>query len=126
MTTVRMSLSLPIRNRWKSRAPAGVFKSDRVCQDPPTTSGPVQPRHGTAGPAPRRSEGAAAEAIAGAEAALAHQNSASSQLDLQVISAIMNAHLKTVEGADALSALQREIEAAVQESSRAVLPVSSG
>ncbi|WP_425412069.1 DUF4226 domain-containing protein [Mycobacterium genavense] len=57
---------------------------------------------------------------------MAHQNSASSQLDLQVISAIMNAHLKTVEGADALSALQREIEAAVQESSRAVLPVSSG
>ncbi|CDO86096.1 hypothetical protein AWC29_29085 [Mycobacterium triplex] len=66
------------------------------------------------GPPPHRSEGAAAEAIAGAEAALAHQNSASSQLDLQVISAIMNAHLKTVEGADALSALQREIEAAVQ------------
>lgn len=66
------------------------------------------------GPPPHRSEGAAAEAIAGAEAALAHQNSASSQLDLQVISAIMNAHLKAVEGADALSALQREIEAAVQ------------
>lgn len=65
-------------------------------------------------PPPQRSEGAAAEAIAGAEAALAHQNSASSQLDLQVISAIMNAHLKTVEGADALSALQHETEAAVQ------------
>ncbi|MEM6106532.1 DUF4226 domain-containing protein [Mycobacterium sp. 050272] len=64
--------------------------------------------------APQRTEGAAAEAIAGAEAALAHQNSASSQLDLQVISAIMNAHLKTVEGAEALSALQRETEAAVQ------------
>ncbi|MCV7410399.1 hypothetical protein AWC05_20930 [Mycobacterium florentinum] len=70
-------------------------------------------RAGPAGP-PQRPEGAAAEAIAGAEAALAHQNSASSQLDLQVISAIMNAHLKTVEGADALSALQRETEAAVQ------------
>ncbi|MEZ0354367.1 DUF4226 domain-containing protein [Mycobacterium sp. pR1184] len=64
--------------------------------------------------APQRTEGAAAEAIAGAEAALAHQNSSSSQLDLQVISAIMNAHLKTVEGAEALSALQRETEAAVQ------------
>jgi hypothetical protein len=60
-----------------------------------------------------REQGAAAEAIAGAEAALAHQNSASSQLDLQVISAIMNAHLKTVEGAEALSTLQRETEAAV-------------
>ncbi|MEE6136167.1 DUF4226 domain-containing protein [Mycobacterium sp. 050128] len=65
-------------------------------------------------PSPQQSEGAAAEAIAGAEAALAHQNSASSQLDLQVISAIMNAHLNTVEGAEALSALQRETEAAVQ------------
>jgi hypothetical protein len=64
--------------------------------------------------APQRSEGAAAEAIAGAEAALAHQNSASSQLDLQVISAIMNAHLQTVEGAEALRDLQRETEAAVQ------------
>ena len=30
-TTERMSLSLPIRNRWKSRAPAGVSRSDRVC-----------------------------------------------------------------------------------------------
>lgn len=70
-----------------------------------------------AGPPPQRSEGAAAEAIADAEAALAHQNSASSQLDLQVISAIMNAHLKTVEGAEALSTLQRETEAAVQNRS---------
>ena len=61
-----------------------------------------------------REQGAAAEAIAGAEAALAHQNSASSQLDLQVVSAIMNAHLKTVEGADVLTALQHETEAAVQ------------
>jgi hypothetical protein len=61
-----------------------------------------------------REQGDAAEAIAGAEAALAHQNSASSQLDLQVISAIMNAHLKTVEGREALTKLQRETEAAVQ------------
>ncbi|OBA60785.1 hypothetical protein A5647_13230 [Mycobacterium sp. 1100029.7] len=72
------------------------------------------PRSVAAGPPPPRSEGAAAEAIAGAEAALAHQNSASSQLDLQVISAIMNAHLKTVEGSEALSTLQHETEAAVQ------------
>jgi hypothetical protein len=61
-----------------------------------------------------RQEGAAAEAIADAEAALAHQNSASSQLDLQVVSAIMNAHLKTVEGREALTQLQRETEAAVR------------
>jgi Domain of unknown function (DUF4226) len=61
-----------------------------------------------------RQEGAAADAIADAEATLAHQNSASSQLDLQVVSAIMNAHLKTVEGGEALTRLQRETEAAVQ------------
>ncbi|BAX90206.1 DUF4226 domain-containing protein [Mycobacterium shigaense] len=63
---------------------------------------------------PGREEGAAVEAISGAEAALSHQNSASSQLDLQVVSAIMNAHLKTVEGRDALTTLQRDTEAAVR------------
>lgn len=70
-------------------------------------------------------EGAAAEAIAGAEAALAHQNSASSQLDLQVISAIMNAHLKTVEGREALTTLQRETEAAVQTRSDLDTPLGA-
>ena len=60
----------------------------------PASPGPSEPE-----------QGEAAEAIASAEAALAHQNSASSQLDLQVISAIMNAHLKTVEGAEALTTL---------------------
>ncbi|MGO9156435.1 DUF4226 domain-containing protein [Mycobacterium sp.] len=59
-------------------------------------------------------QGEAAKAIADAEAALAHQNSASSQLDLQVISAILNAHLKTVEGSEALSKLQQETEVAVR------------
>jgi hypothetical protein len=79
-----------------------------------------------AGPGPsNRSEGAAAEAIAGAEAALSQQNSASSQLDLQVVSAIMNAHLKTVEGADALTELQRETEAAVQARSDLDTPVGA-
>ena len=59
-------------------------------------------------------QGEAAAAIANAEAALAHQNSTSSQLDMQVISAILNAHLKAVEGREALTKLQRETEAAVQ------------
>ena len=96
-------------------------------QDPPTTSGPIRPRRArwpadsTPAGLPHapsdREEGDAAEAIAGAEAALAHQNSASSQLDLQVISAIMNAHLKAVEGAEALITLQRETEAAVHNRS---------
>ena len=61
-----------------------------------------------------REQGEAAEAIADAEAALAQQNSASSQLDLQVISAILNAHLTTVEGRDALTTLQQETESAVR------------
>jgi Domain of unknown function (DUF4226) len=58
-------------------------------------------------------QGEAAEAMAGAEAALAHQNSASSQLDMQVVAAILNAHQKAVEGRDALTKLQRDIEGAV-------------
>jgi hypothetical protein len=66
------------------------------------------------GPPPDRPQGEAAEAIAQAEAALAHQNSASSQLDLQVISAILNAHLKAVDGRGSLAKLQQEIEAAVR------------
>ncbi|CAM3048687.1 hypothetical protein BST27_14725 [Mycobacterium intermedium] len=59
-------------------------------------------------------DGDAAAAIADAEAALAHQNSATSQLDLQVVSAILNAHLKTAAGREALNKLQRDIEAAVR------------
>ncbi|ORW87675.1 hypothetical protein AWB92_00800 [Mycobacterium sp. IEC1808] len=68
---------------------------------------------GAGAPVSDREQGEAAEAMAGAEAALAHQNSASSQLDMQVIAAILNAHLKSVEGREALSKLQRETEAAV-------------
>jgi Domain of unknown function (DUF4226) len=66
---------------------------------------------------PEPQQGEAAKAIGDAEAALAHQNSASSQLDLQVISAILNAHLKTVEGSEALSKLQQETEGAVRSRS---------
>ncbi|MDT5223414.1 MAG: hypothetical protein QOG19_821 [Mycobacterium sp.] len=61
-----------------------------------------------------RAEGDAAKAIADAEAALAQQNSATSQLDLQVISAILNAHLTTVAGGDVLNRLQQELETAVK------------
>lgn len=66
------------------------------------------------GVSPDRQHGDGAKAIADAEAALAHQNSVSSQLDLQVVSAILNAHLKTVEGSEALDRLQQETEAAVR------------
>jgi hypothetical protein len=58
--------------------------------------------------------GAAADAIRDAEAALAQQNSSIAQLDLQVVSAILNAHQNTLDGSDALTALQRDVEAAVR------------
>ncbi|MDP7737933.1 DUF4226 domain-containing protein [Mycobacterium paragordonae] len=80
-----------------------------------------------ASPAPARADradGDAAKAIADAEAALAHQNSMTSQLDLQVVSAILNAHLTTVEGRDALTKLQHEIETAV--ATRSDLDTPSG
>ena len=63
---------------------------------------------------PDSEQGAAADAIAYAEAALAQQNTASSQLDMQVVAAILNAHREAVEGGEALTALQRDIEAAAR------------
>ncbi|BBZ42270.1 DUF4226 domain-containing protein [Mycobacterium conspicuum] len=82
-------------------------------QHPDVFGGP--PRLAGAPPASHEpQQGEAAKAIADAEAALAHQNSASSHLDLQVISAILNAHLKTVEGSEELSKLQQETEGAVR------------
>jgi Domain of unknown function (DUF4226) len=65
-------------------------------------------------PANDHQQGNAADAIRDAEAALVHQNSVTAQLDLQVITAVLNAHRKAVEGAEALSALQHDIEAAVR------------
>jgi hypothetical protein len=79
------------------------------------TAAPAGPPAGSppGAPEPGREQGQAAEAMTDAEAALAHQNSASSQLDMQVINAILNAHLNAVEGREALSRLQRETEVAV-------------
>jgi hypothetical protein len=71
---------------------------------------PSQP---SAAAAPDHQEGAAADAIRDAEAALAHQNSATAQVDLQVVTAVLNAHQKNAEGRAALNRLQHEIEAAV-------------
>jgi hypothetical protein len=75
---------------------------------PPLPAVPQSP------PPPQRAEGDAAKAISDAEAALAHQNSVTSQVDLQVVSAVLNAHLTTVDGRNVLESLQREIEAAVR------------
>jgi hypothetical protein len=85
-------------------------------------SGP--PAKVPSGESPDRESGAAAEAIAHAEAALAHQNSTSSHLDMQVVSAILNARLNAIEGKEALIKLQHETEAAVQ--TRSDLDTPSG
>jgi hypothetical protein len=64
-------------------------------------------------PAPEHQEGDAADAIRNAEVALAHQNSTTAQVDLQVVTAVLNAHQKAAAGSQALSRLQRDIEGAV-------------
>ena len=64
-------------------------------------------------PAPEHQEGDAADAIRSAEVALAHQNSTTAQVDLQVVTAVLNAHQKTAAGTQALNRLQRDIEGAV-------------
>lgn len=64
-------------------------------------------------PSAGRAEGNAAEAIRTAETSLAHQNSTTAQLDLQVITAVLNAHATHSAGKEALDGLQNDIEAAV-------------
>lgn len=64
-------------------------------------------------PSPAVGEGRAAEAIRTAETSLALQNSVSAQLDLQVITAVLNAHTTHAAGAATLDALQDDIETAV-------------
>lgn len=92
---------------------AGKIRQQHSGPSGPRTPGGTRPPEGPAA-APEREQGEAAEAIARAEAALAHQNSTSSQLDMQVVTAILNAHLNAVEGSEALTRLQRETEAAVR------------
>lgn len=87
---------------------AGIFGTGTMANPPAS-----RPAAETSIP-PDRETGDAADAIAHAEAALAQQNSASSQLDMQVVSAILNAHLRAVDGRDALIKLQHETEAAVR------------
>ena len=64
-------------------------------------------------PLPDPAEGAAADAIRAAETALAHQNSLTAQVDLQVVTAVLNAHAAHADGAAALDHLQNEIESSV-------------
>ena len=67
-------------------------------------------------PAPPAEEqrGAGVTAIKKAEGDLAHQNSSTAQLDLLVVSAILNAHTTTESGGAELRGLQAEIEDAVR------------
>ncbi|WP_319428627.1 DUF4226 domain-containing protein [Mycobacterium sp. RTGN5] len=58
-------------------------------------------------------EGRAAEAIRTAETSLAQQHSVSAQLDLQVITAVLNAHTTHAVGRQTLDGLQDDIETAV-------------
>ena len=59
------------------------------------------------------SDGAAADAIRAAESALAHQTSLTAQVDLQVVTAVLNAHTDHGGAVAVLDRLQDEIEAAV-------------
>ena len=59
-------------------------------------------------------EGVAADAIKKRRKRSRATNSSAAQLDLQVISAILNAHLTAVDGKEALTQLQRDVESAVR------------
>jgi Domain of unknown function (DUF4226) len=82
--------------------------------DPKTGQAIVPSQTRPADSASDRQQGDAADTIRDAEAALAHQNSATAQLDLQVITAVLNAHQKTTEGGETLNRLQHDVEAAVR------------
>ena len=77
----------------------------------PSQTGPAGPPPGDR--PPDHQEGDAADAIRGAEAALAHQNSATAQVDLQVVTAVLNAHQQNAQGREALNKLQHDVEVAV-------------
>lgn len=65
-------------------------------------------------PGPRTGEGRTAEAILDAESALGRLNSEAARVDLQVVTALFNAHATHEAGLADLLELQRAIEASVQ------------
>ncbi|WP_197382611.1 DUF4226 domain-containing protein [Mycolicibacterium mengxianglii] len=80
----------------------------------PRTGAPVLPK---AAPSPEsggEQQGVGVTAIKKAEGDLAHQNSATAQVDLLVISAVLNAHTTAELGSADLAKLQAEIEEAVR------------
>ncbi len=94
---------------WSSPAALGAVLTKIVAAQPAAFLGDVAP----AEPPPRMNEGLAADAIRGAETALAQQNSKAAKVDLQVVTAVLNAHGANDDGVAELERLQREIEAAV-------------
>ncbi len=94
---------------WSAPSALGAVLSKIVAAHPDAflvDSGPVAPP-------PRPNEGLAADAIRGAETALARQNSTAAQVDLQVVTAVLNAHAANADGAAELESLQTDIESAV-------------
>jgi hypothetical protein len=76
---------------------------------------PVAAAAPTAAPADSRGQqGEAATAMRKAEDDLAQQNSTAAQLDLHVVTAILNAHVTTVESGGQLRNLQQDVEDAVR------------
>lgn len=69
-------------------------------------------------------EGAAAEAIRDAEVSLAGQQSVAAQIDLQVVSAVLNAHTEHGASVGALEQLQQDVENAI--ASRPDLSTAAG
>ena len=93
---------------WSSPSALGAVLTKIVAAHPEA----FVPDPGT-GPPPRTGEGLAADAIRGAETALAHQNSAAARVDLQVVTAVLNAHAASSDGVADLKRLQSDIESAV-------------
>jgi hypothetical protein len=90
----------------------------------PRAAGPAAPTAQPEADRDAEQRGVAAEAMKKAEDDLANQNSSTAQLDLLVVSAILNAHTATVQGAEQLRRLQNEIGNAV--SSRTDLDTPAG
>lgn len=92
----------------------GVLHSGELCRlSVVATVAAVFPLEGPTPPVPDQPAGATAEAIRHAETALARQNSVTAAVDLQVVTAVLNAHAAHAAGEASLRALQQEIEAAI-------------
>ncbi len=78
-----------------------------------------------AAPPPQTGEGAAAEAIRDAKAALSGQHCVAAEVDLQVVTAVLNAHATHADGVTKLGRLQREIEQAVSTRTDLDTPVGA-